>query len=572
MGVVTPNGDMYLLYVDIDPANQLYFTSKTAQETFFQSKAVAGVAPADYTFIRKDEYVRVDRNADLLYNANYLMYRNTAHANRWFYAYIKEIKWLSDFSSAISFEVDPYQTWLWDISFRQSLIERETPPTDYLGQHLLDEGLDLGEYITSYQTDAGLGDMSIVVATTIINAVNDAPIETPWGYTRTLAEPTAINNVFSGGTLLFWPNTAAGVAELKDWLKGITAAGASDAITAIYMCPTSALQAGGNFAPAGTNLVHARYVQSTFSGSVTSIELPQPPISIEGYVPRNKKLLSPPYCLIYGHNGNGSSAMFDQNEFNTWAIPPQGAPTNPSFQVYGNVNPMPQFKLVPKFYKGVDINLDEAMTLQSFPMCSYPIDAYKAWMAQNGTSNALGVAGGAIGAAASIGTAVQGAAAGAALGGPAGAVAGAGVAGVMAIASITQATQSLAKREEAKLAPPHAQGSANSGSVNSAISANDFYIGYKTIRKEWAGLLDQYFDMYGYKVNAVKAPSFGCRTKWYYCKLINANITGGIPLPELSKIKQMFENGVTLWNNHADIGQYHVKDANGQVNPPVGLG
>lgn len=117
MGVVTPNGDLHLIQVNMDPVNQMYFTSKADQESFFLGRSVAGVSPADYTFIQKDEMVRVHKNADLLYNANYLMYRNTAHADRWFFAWIKEIKWLSDSSSAILFETDVYQTWRWDVSF-----------------------------------------------------------------------------------------------------------------------------------------------------------------------------------------------------------------------------------------------------------------------------------------------------------------------------------------------------------------------------------------------------------------------------------------------------------------------
>ena len=79
-------------------------------------------------------------------------------------------------------------------------------------------------------------------------------------------------------------------------------------------------------------------------------------------------------------------------------------------------------------------------------------------------------------------------------------------------------------------------------------------------------MLDDYFTMYGYKVNKLKVPSFGRRQRWYYCKLINPNIIGGIPAPELGKLKQMFENGITLWNNHADIGQYQL------ANDPVGVG
>ena len=112
MGVITPSGDMYLLNVNIDQtqANQLWFESRYQQETFFRGKVVAGLTPADYTYIQKDDVVRVNKNADQLYNCNYLMYRNTAFSNRWFYGFVTEIQWLSDQSAAISFQTD-VQRW-----------------------------------------------------------------------------------------------------------------------------------------------------------------------------------------------------------------------------------------------------------------------------------------------------------------------------------------------------------------------------------------------------------------------------------------------------------------------------
>ena len=553
MGVVTPNGDMYLVYVDIDPANQMYFTSKTAQETFFQSKAVAGVAPADYTFIQKDDMIRVNRNADLLYNANYLMYRNTAHADRWFYAYIKEIKWISDSSSAISFETDPYQTWRWDISFRQSIVERETPPSDVVGEHLIDEGLDLGEYVSRAEIKSGLGPLVICIATTVSSATKSGIIEAPWAYTKVLTDGKVINNVYSASEILWYPNDAGGRFNVNEWLKDITDAGASDAITAVYMCPEIAVR---------SEEVIALKATERWSGYIKDVSMGARPTSVDNYIPKNKKLLSYPYCLVYVHNGNGSSAAYDIDEFKDLAT---GVPIPPTFELYGNINPMPQFKLIPEKYKGVSLHVDEAINLQNFPMCSYPIDGYKAWSAQNGTSAMIGVAGGAASAAAGVGLAANSMVAGAALG-PGGVLAGAGVTGVMAISGVTNAAQSLAKLKEASLHPDQAQGSATSGSVNASFNGNDFYLCYKTIRHEWAKMLDDYFTMYGYKVNKLKVPSFGCRTKWYYCKLINPNITGGIPAPELGKLKQMFENGITLWNNHADIGQYHL------ANDPVGVG
>ena len=555
MGVVTPNGDLYLISVNIDSsqAHQLYFTSKTAQETFFQSKAVAGVSPADYTFIQKDDMIRVRKNADLLYNANYLMYRNTAHANRWFYAFIKEIKWLSDDSSAISFETDVYQTWRWDVQFKQSLVERETTPTDNHGDHLIDEGLEYGEYQISSERTTGLGNTVICVATTV-NSVTKSPIiEAPWAYTKTMADGQLINNVYSGNSIAWFPADSTGVANLNTYLKEITDAGAENAISAIYMCPAAAVAAGNNFRLG--NLIS----DVGSNGYIKPLIMPDRPTLIENYSPINKKLLSWPYCMVYVHNNNGSSAAFDIDEFENAA---------PIFHVVGNVNPMPQFKLVPQLYRGTaNYNWDESLSLQNYPMCSYPIDGYKAWMAQNGASAFIGTAGQSLAAAASIAMVAKGMVAGSA-GGPVGMAAGAGVAGVMAISSATNATQSMAKMAEATLSPVQATGNGNTGSVNTAAKTNDFFLCYKTIRVEWAKMLDEYFTQYGYKVNKLKVPSFGCRQMFYYCKLINPNITGPIPAPDMLALKNIFSNGITLWNNHDDIGVY-PSPSNGITNNPV---
>ena len=546
MGVIAPNGDMFLLSVPIDSsqAHQLYFTSQSAQETFFRSKAVAGLAPADYTFVQKDGYVRVYQNADQLYNANYLMYRNTAHSNRWFYAFIKEIQWLSDQSSAIKFETDVYQTWRWDIVFLDSLIEREHTRTDLPGDHLIDEGLDFGEYVTANEVTAGLGEMGICVSTTIESATQAVNLETPWAYTKTVADGMIISNVYSGSMISWWPNTLAGRASLNTWLKNITGAGASDAIQAVYMCPLAALVSGANF-ESGYKVAEA------FSGYVKDVSLPAQGPTIDGYTPRNKKLYTYPYCLVYGHNANGSGAAFQIEEFS-------GVPT---FKIYGNVNPLPQFKLIPSNYKGLYKNIDEALVLQNFPMCGYNIDAYKAWMSQNGLSTSIGTAGQLATAALGIMAAMNPATAAAAVG--VSATTGVTVGTVMAVGGVANAAQSMAKMAEASLQPPQSNGASNSGSVNATFNGNDFYISYKTIRAEWAKRLDDFFTMYGYRVNSLKRPDFGCRERWYYVKMTEPNIWGAIPVPDLLKLKQMFNNGVTLWNNYMDVGNYN------QSNLPV---
>lgn len=55
--------------------------------------------------------------------------------------------------------------------------------------------------------------------------------------------------------------------------------------------------------------------------------------------------------------------------------------------------------------------------------------------------------------------------------------------------------------------------------------------------------------MYGYQTNEVKIPNLNNRPNWNYVKLIGANIIGNIPEIDLLEIKNLFNNGITLWHN-----------------------
>lgn len=55
--------------------------------------------------------------------------------------------------------------------------------------------------------------------------------------------------------------------------------------------------------------------------------------------------------------------------------------------------------------------------------------------------------------------------------------------------------------------------------------------------------------MFGYQTNRVKIPNINNRPNWNYVKTINANIIGNVPELELLAIRNMFNNGITLWHN-----------------------
>lgn len=106
------------------------------------------------------------------------------------------------------------------------------------------------------------------------------------------------------------------------------------------------------------------------------------------------------------------------------------------------------------------------------------------------------------------------------------------------------------------MTPPQAEGNLNSGDVTTASNRNTFYFEVKSIKKEIAKIIDDYFSMYGYKTNSLKIPNITGRTNWNYVKTINCNIEGDIPQEDLQKIKDMFNQGVTLWHNPSTFLDY----------------
>ena len=57
-------------------------------------------------------------------------------------------------------------------------------------------------------------------------------------------------------------------------------------------------------------------------------------------------------------------------------------------------------------------------------------------------------------------------------------------------------------------------------------------------------------------VNDVKVPNITGRRNWNYIKTIDINITGDIIQDDLQKIKNIFNNGVTLWHNPSTYLDY----------------
>ena len=78
---------------------------------------------------------------------------------------------------------------------------------------------------------------------------------------------------------------------------------------------------------------------------------------------------------------------------------------------------------------------------------------------------------------------------------------------------------------------------------------NGFSFYKMSIKKEYAKIIDDFFSMFGYKVNEVKIPNVTGRQNQNYVKTIDANILGDIPQEDMQKLKDIFNSGVTFWHN-----------------------
>jgi hypothetical protein len=98
---------------------------------------------------------------------------------------------------------------------------------------------------------------------------------------------------------------------------------------------------------------------------------------------------------------------------------------------------------------------------------------------------------------------------------------------------------------------------------NSAYDYGNGYTGVFVIRKqitdEYRTILENFFNMFGYKVNKVKIPNFHTRWYWNYVQTSNCNILGNINNEDLDELKKVFDNGITLWHTD-DVGNYALEN------------
>ena len=287
--MITPQTEIRLVKVpfELDNRNQLTFANEEAQRNYFLSLPHAEAD--NCTYQRKDNVIRYPALADNIINYNYVMYQNESYSDKWFYAYITQIDYINDNVSHIHIETDVFQTWQFNITYRASFIEREHVNSDVAGEHTIPESLETGEYVIDNITNTDdLSSYKYVIQ------VSEPASE---GAEKYLA--TNFGGIFMAGGAYIC-DTIQELVNIVQLYQG----GREEAILNVYIVPS--------FTVKNTN-ENMQYSGQSDPGEFT-LNLGKP-TSLNGYTPKNKKLLTFPYCFLNVSNNNGSILEYNYEDF-----------------------------------------------------------------------------------------------------------------------------------------------------------------------------------------------------------------------------------------------------------------
>lgn len=522
----------------------------TEQQMLALVNANKVVESNSYSFIRPNGTIKTQFPYGTCLQCNYMAFQNPDYSNKWFFAWIDDVVYKSDGCGEISFTIDIFSTWFNKVNIQDCFVVREHVNDDTIGLHTIPEGLDCGDYVVGEHLVDDLNRNTqnepycIVVASTVsfenddkvfMAKYNGIPTGVRYGYWH-------INDINS---------VEAVVRRIESLHQG--------AIKEMFIAPLWLAQSIDDYNPSSET--HPDY--HTNNPAYEDISF-GPLTDIDGYVPKNNKLFTSPYYVIQLSNAQGSDSIL-KNEL--WQK------VNGEFiiRLLGCLTQGCSIRAIPQNYDKDLHNSENGINLGKFPQISWSSDAFTNWLTQNGVN----VASSLLGAGITIAT---------------GNVVAGGLTKVatqnLLSKNVSKATElnemkdtinnnlqvssssinvasSMASGVSEYLVPPSVHGNINNGDLMTADGLNCLHIYQKTIKHEYAKIIDDYFTKCGYKVNALKHPNITGRAIFNYVEIAGSeNIGNGeLPINALETINNAFKKGVTIWHNHANIGNYSLDNS-----------
>lgn len=555
MAYVQPNS-VIEFYSDIgisqDYNDSLYFENPATKNLYFTNLPKLGRVEKCYYSRDNRGFVRVELPMATMIHAQYMRFQNTSYENKWWYAFVKDVVYINDNTTEVQFELDPLMTWMGDFTLSECFVERQHSETDAIGDNLVEETIDTGEYVYNGQMIKSDGfDHWKYLITIAPDNTRYPPAGTILGLYNGLAyaqvEPEdmtgTISDIMNSGVLP-WVQDETRIQNIQLIPSGFLPTNNDPAPREYTMNISKAFDGVGGYGASGDiNYVH------------------------------NNKLYTYPFNVLCVYNSEGDTNTY---RFERFTDPAVGSPSA-TFRIRGSIGVKSEICCYPINYKKLSNNVlgqenfEEQMTMRDFPMCSWTTDTFKAYVAQRlSTLPGTLVQGGATIVAkaalspsgtqiaqsfmqqhpgASLETANSYAESEIALN--MGKAVGIGL-GYVAVKEVTAA---LSAGIAHAITPYQAHGQ-SSGDLMSILGQKAFYFFRKSVSYEYAKMIDNYFTMFGYADKTVHVPNMNARERFTYVKTIACKINCACPASDANFIEELFNRGIRFWKNHLQIGNY----------------
>lgn len=553
---------------DLKNNHTRYFDNKTQQTNYFNN--LGGTLT-----ITNNRYVRIDtgvydieKYADTIDNVNYAIIENINTENntvRKYFVFITEVEFINANLTRLHFEVDVLQTYMFDLNFQQSFVERQHLNTT----NKVSENLDIGsDYINISSTlhgqtiDNHFNTMLVVATQDLMDDSNPTNVGTmvsgvasPLVYYLVLVPKVSgeytIN--FNGeqiqqGSNMFKIFTAFNREESANKIVGISY---------LPVFPYSAsLSKSGNV-----------YTITSKSGVSPNNLLPWP--ILDGSY--KTILINVRYGDFYSNYINQNVKSTINSYMNNNGITQAKLRQYPFVRVVLRDNLGSQFEIKPEHLDGNNLQVDMLPSVSSVPKVAYRIKNYKTGKnltnaiissinadveiindytatylqgRKNSDQTALrtGLAGGLTQTALGFGITAASGWTGI------GAVAGIGTMTGGLTNIFSQRSQHNAKMQDIERIPPTLQNQAGASNINIGYGYSLPQVDIEVCDIEYLKRAENYMKEFGYAVKDVTTLNLKTRTRFNFIKTIGCNVTGKVPQKHLDKVRNIFDSGVTLWH------------------------
>jgi len=570
-----------------DNKHTRWFDEIGEQYSYFSSRPTVH-AMDEVKFVENNgkNYIAADAGIDALRDVNYLMFQNEQYNNKWFYAFVTQLKRKTSSMTEVYFEIDVLQTWRFEMTMLASFVVREHCPLwNPDGSPVIntvDEGLNYGTEYETVKVDHHIPNSGIrFLVIACKKAVHGANID------KVLPSLVGVGQPFCYYVVPFVDNDQVVTATIQGENHRMTTL--IDTLAALYKDDKMTNNIVTMFITEQIGLLYSTVNNESgytigFSSDGQLVEYAETGKEAEGvakmvyvsdckkFVTKNtivgqkydgyrnvkeSKLLMYPYTVLtlddmQGNRRDYKNEYISSSDIILTAKGSLGTSNKVSYSISGynmTVNsPMHQFLLDEWGIHNINPNDVSIMT----ELISAYIQGNKNQLHNqvdqitlNGTA---GFAQNLLGAGSSLATGnyVGGASSGI------GAVKGAGN-------TVLQLQGIEAKIDDIMNVPPSINKMGTNTSYDVGNGYNGVFLIKKQIKPEYQKKLEDFFKLYGYKKNEVKVPNLHTRQNWNFVQTKDVNIIGDFNTEDLNELKAIFDGGITLWHTN-DVGNYTLSN------------